>query len=108
MFEGEVSDQDLDRELATAFGIFSGEPRHTAVLRFTPERARWVADELWHPQQQARVLDDGSYELRLPYAETPELIMDILKYGADVEVMEPAELRAEVARRHEAAAARYH
>lgn len=39
---------------------------NAAVLRFTPQRARWVAEEQWHPQQQGRMLEDGSYELRIP------------------------------------------
>ena len=59
------------------------------MLRFTPKRARWVADEHWHPQQQGRFLEDGRYELRIPYADPRELVMDILRHGADVEVVSP-------------------
>ena len=43
---------------------------------FTAERARWVADERWHPQQEGRWLEDGRYELRIPYREARELVMD--------------------------------
>jgi predicted DNA-binding transcriptional regulator YafY len=68
-----------------------------ATLRFTPERARWVAPEQWHPQQRSRVEADGSYVLEVPYTQVPELLMDILKYGADVEVVGPAELGEAVA-----------
>ena len=57
-----------------------------------PQAARWVADEQWHPQQQGSVLSDGSYELRIPYSDPRELIMDILKYGPDVEVIAPSNL----------------
>jgi proteasome accessory factor C len=32
----------------------------------------------------------------VPYSNDPELIMDILKYGPDCEVVEPAELREKV------------
>lgn len=76
---------------------------HTAVLRFTAERARWVASEEWHPEQQGRFLPDGRYELSLPYGDARELIMDILKYGPDVEVVAPDSLRAAVAVRLRAA-----
>ncbi len=86
----------LDKELASAYGIFAGKPAATAVLRFTQKRARWVADETWHPQQQSRWLDDGRYELAVPYSDPRELVMDILKYGPDVEVAAPEELRAAV------------
>jgi proteasome accessory factor C len=72
---------------------------HTAVLRFTAERARWVANEEWHPEQRGEFLPDGRYQLSLPYADPRELIMDILKYGPDVEVVAPDSLRAAVAER---------
>jgi proteasome accessory factor C len=89
----DVPEKQLDAHYASSYGIFAGKPKHTAVLRFTPERARWVADEHWHPQQQSLVLEDGSYELRIPYSDPRELVRDILKHGAEVEVVEPASLR---------------
>lgn len=103
----DIPQKTLDRTLATSYGIFSGAPRYTAVLRFTPERARWVADEQWHPQQKARFLADGRYELRVPYGDARELLMDILKYGPDVEVVAPVALRREVAARLDAATQMY-
>jgi predicted DNA-binding transcriptional regulator YafY len=77
------------------------------VLLFSPERARWVADEQWHPQQQGTLLPDGSYELHIPYADSKELVMDILKHGAGVEVLEPATLRQEAINRLQAAMEKY-
>ena len=93
-----VPDADLERHFAASYGIFSGAPEQVAVLRFTPERARWVAKEEWHRDQQGRFLEDGRYELRIPYSNPLELVMDVLKFGPDVEVVEPAGLRAEVQR----------
>jgi predicted DNA-binding transcriptional regulator YafY len=40
---------------------------------------------------------DGSWRLEFPYADHRELIMDILKFGADVEVLAPPDLRQRVA-----------
>ena len=91
-----VPESTLDDHFAGAYGIFAGKPKETAVLRFTPERARWVADEQWHSRQEGRFLDDGGYELRVPYSDHRELVMDVLKYGPDVEVLGPEELRQEV------------
>jgi len=99
----EVSPADMDAHHAASYGIFAGAPRHLAVLRFNARRARWVAKERWHRDQDGRFLDDGSYELRVPYSNSLELTMDVLKYGPDVEVMAPAELRREVAKRLRAA-----
>ena len=91
-----ISDQNLDRQLGSSYGIFSGTDTQQAVLRFNPFRARWVAHEQWHPEQQGAWLPDGAYRLEIPYSDDRELIMDILKFGADVEVLAPDELRERV------------
>lgn len=78
------------------YGAFGGHHRHMAVLRFSAERARWVADEQWHPQQSGRWLDDGNYELILPYSDPRELSGDILRHGSHVEVIAPEILRTHV------------
>lgn len=89
----EIPDQTLDAHYASAYGIFSGRPRGCAVLRFSPERARWVSAERWHPAQTGEWLDDGSYRLTVPYADERELVMDILRHGRHVEVEAPESLR---------------
>ncbi len=86
------------KHFASSYGIFSGEAEKQAVLWFSAFIARWVKNEIWHPQQQAEILPDGRYQLILPYAQDVELIQDILRYGAEVEVREPAELRTKVAK----------
>ena len=93
----EVDDATLDATFAPSYGIFSGGRVQWAQLHFTPERARWVAHEQWHPQQQGQLQADGSYRLRIPYADHRELIMDILKHGAHCEVLGPEILRQAVA-----------
>ena len=89
----EISEAELTEHFASSYGIFAGKAVQTAILHFTAERARWVADEQWHPQQQGKFLPDGSYELHIPYANETELVMDILKHGAEVEVIAPESLR---------------
>jgi len=92
----EISDAALDRYFATAYGIFAGEPKYTAVLRFNSNIARWVSDEQWHPQQNGQYELDGSYILEIPYNDPRELIRDILKYGADVQVLSPGQLKTQI------------
>lgn len=92
----EQDDATLDACLGAGYGIFSGAQVQWAVLRFSPERARWVAAERWHPQQQGTWLEDGGYELRLPYADDRELMMDVLKHGGDCQVLAPPALRDRV------------
>jgi proteasome accessory factor C len=103
----ELADAELDAHFAASYGIFAGAPQNTAILRFTPERARWVADEQWHPEQQGQFLENGGYELKIPYSDSRELVMDILKYGPDVEVLGPTELREEVVKKLRMALGRY-
>lgn len=103
----EVADCEIDNNLSAGYGIFSGSTVSQATLRFTPERARWVAAEQWHPEQQSTFLPDGSYQLCIPYSNDPELIMDILKYGPDCEVIAPTALREKVVRCLRDAVGRY-
>ena len=56
-----------------------------------------MAQETWHPKQKGQYETDGSWRLEFPYADHRELIMDILKFGADVEVLAPTDLRQRVA-----------
>ena len=93
----EVTQRTIDAALGPGYGIFAGRRLKWATLRFTPERARWVAAEHWHPKQRGRFEADGHYLLEIPYADHRELQMDILKYGAEVEVLAPPELRELIA-----------
>ena len=95
----EVDAQELNRELESGYGIFSGAETRKAVLRFSPEIARWVSRETWHPDQQSEYDDQGYYVLRVPYSQDTELVMDILKHGSEVEVLQPSELRERVKQR---------
>ena len=71
----EITAQTLDKKLAASFGIFAGEAEAVAVLHFTEKAARWVTDEAWFPDCAGRWLEDGHYELCIPYANPTELIM---------------------------------
>jgi predicted DNA-binding transcriptional regulator YafY len=103
----EVSTKSIDQALGTGYGIFNGAAQAWAKLRFTPERARWVAGEIWHPLQESSVEADGSYLLSFPYADDRELIGDVMRFGADVQVLAPAGLRTKVQKGFLEAAAKY-
>jgi proteasome accessory factor C len=103
----DVADKELEDHYASAYGIFGGKADKTAVLRFSREAARWVADEKWHPQQESEWLPEGRYELRIPYREPRELVMDIMRQGKHVEVVAPEELREQVRRELQQALSHY-
>jgi predicted DNA-binding transcriptional regulator YafY len=101
-----TDETELDRFLGASFGIFSGNASAWAVLRFSPDASRWVADESWHPDQIGH-WSGAHYELQVPYSDERELLRDILKFGPDVEVIAPADLRKTVAARLKSAGAMY-
>lgn len=92
----DVTEDELNSILSSGYGIFAGKDVEWATLVFSPSRARWVANEKWHPDQVGKMLDDGSYELKVPYSDTREILIDIMKYGADVKVTNPSKLREQV------------
>ncbi len=93
----EVSQAVLSAHFDQSYGIFSGPAEHLAELRFTPEMSRWISEENWHADQQGAFEADGSWLLKVPFSNARELIMDVLRYGADVEVLAPDFLRDAVA-----------
>jgi predicted DNA-binding transcriptional regulator YafY len=103
-----VASAKLDSHFTSAYGIFGGHATAWAILRFSPERARWVQSERWHCEQQDESLADGSYRLRVPYADARELLMDILRHGRHVEVEGPESLRRLVADEVSALTGMYH
>ena len=103
----DIPQKTLDEALGVGYGIFSGRKVRWAVLRFSENRARWVASEQWHSKQRSHFEDDGRFILEIPFADHRELLMDILKYGRDVEVVSPADLRKQVAAEAQALAEFY-
>ena len=102
-----VDEQQLTDHFFSSFGIFAGQPTAEAVLQFSRQAARWVAEETWHPEQKGHFLSDGRYELQLPYGDERELVMEILRYGPDVRVIAPESLKQEVRNRLKQALEQY-
>jgi predicted DNA-binding transcriptional regulator YafY len=100
----------VEAQLDAGYGIFAAtgkEKLQWATLRFTAEAAQWVAHEQWHPAQQATLEPDGTLTLQLPYASDTELVMDVLRHGEHVRVIQPERLAALVAQRLQEAARQY-
>ena len=89
----EVPENELNKVLGAGYGIFAGKKVQWATLRFTPERARWVAAESWHPLQRGHWDATGHWVLQLPYSDPRELVMDVMRHVPEVEVIEPEGLR---------------
>jgi predicted DNA-binding transcriptional regulator YafY len=97
----------IDQAMRSAWDIISDQPETEVLLRFDGAVAARVGETTWHPSERSEVMDDGSLLWRARVAGTIEIRVWILSWGHQVEVLEPAELRDEVAAIHRVAAARY-
>ena len=104
-FEG--SSTTIARELLAAWDVISDEPMVRVVVRFSPEVAARVAETSWHPGQTAERQVDGSLAWSASVSGLHEVRIWILGWGADAEVLEPAELRDSIAAELARATARY-
>ncbi|MEO8278081.1 MAG: WYL domain-containing protein [Ideonella sp.] len=103
-----VALKDLEAQLDAGYGIYGGGSRvRWATLVFQADAAQWVSQEEWHPQQKVRWLDDGRYELQVPYSDPTEIAMDILRHGETVKVIGDVALVRSIAHTSELAAAQY-
>ena len=59
---------------------------------------------MWHVDQQGSFDAEGRYLLELHFRDDRELVLDILRHGAEVEVLSPMTLRRKVRAEHDRAA----
>lgn len=103
----DVDEAQLDARTSGTYGIFTGRPEAWAELVFSAEAARWVRHERWHPDQELTELEHGRLSVKLPFANSTELEMDILRHGEHVQVLAPQSLRENLQRRLQAAIDQY-
>lgn len=88
-------DFDLEAYLSSGWGLIRGtsEPVEEVDLLFSATAGRWVAEEDWHSSQRMEWLDDGRLRFRVSIQVTPEFQRWVFRYGREVQVVHPAELR---------------
>jgi predicted DNA-binding transcriptional regulator YafY len=90
----EISDDfDIKEYFQSSFGLYKGKAKEMVTLRFSPLKSKWIKDQIWHRDQKAKFLKDGSFELSFSIADFSEIKMEILKHGDKVEVIKPKSLR---------------
>lgn len=92
--------------LDSAFNIIFDEP-FDARIRFPSGQARYIKERRWAKDQEFIDEVDGSVVLAMRTSGRDEVKRWVLSFGSAAEVLEPAELRAEVKQEFEAAARRY-
>ena len=88
--------QEWQPFLNDTFGIFQNKRSFNVKLKFSPERSRWIRGEVWHEGQTEELQEDGSLILTIPASHEAEIMMEILKHGSHVVVLEPEWLRTKV------------
>lgn len=89
------ADLNVDRLLASAWGVVWGEGRQVQ-LRFAADVAWRVRESRWHPSQSIEELPDGSCVLTVTVGSMMEIGRWVRGWGDKVEVLAPPELRAEL------------
>ena len=93
--------------LGRAWGVITDQEEVEVALRFDASVASLVTETTWHPTEQVTREAGGAVVWRARVPGTIEIRRWILEWGADVEVLAPPELRAEVAATYRKAAAKY-
>lgn len=88
---------DLQTHLADSFGIYSGREQIVVRARLTPAAARYLREKRMHTSQKLSRDASGRTIAQWTVSSTVEIKSFLLSWGAAVEVLEPAELRAEIA-----------
>ncbi len=91
----------------STFGLYKGRSLRRVVLRFSPEKSKWIRDQIWHKDQKVLHLKDGSMEITFPVSDFSEIQREILKHGRDVEVIKPKALRRLIKSEAQAIARKY-
>jgi predicted DNA-binding transcriptional regulator YafY len=102
-----VAKKQVNEIIGRDFGLYAGQARQWAKLLFTAKQTPWVKSQTWHAEQTLELKADGSCLLTVPYSDTRELILEILRFGPEVRVVAPLALQKEVAQRLRDAAAQY-
>ncbi len=87
----------LEKDLRRAWDIIADQAPTDVVLRFDAAVASRVAETTWHPTQRLEPAPDGTLIFRATVAGSIEIRLWILSWGDAVEVLEPTDLRADVA-----------
>jgi predicted DNA-binding transcriptional regulator YafY len=87
---------DAEVYLRQGLTLLHGGERVTIRARFTPYQARWIREREYHSTQQLEELPDGGLIVTLQVGGTEEARRWLMSFGSEVEVLEPAELRAEI------------
>lgn len=92
----QISTSSVKEYIRRNFGLLSSDTSTEVCLKFSPDIAPWVSEQIWHSKQEQTNHIDGSLCLTFPVADLKEIKREVLRYGSQVEVLSPQALREEV------------
>jgi proteasome accessory factor B len=95
---------DVSESFIDSIGIYEGLQPEAVGLRFRDWAAQVVSERQWHASQKLRQGADGTLELKIKVAITPEFERWVWSWGDAVEVLQPAGLRDQIRNTHQRAA----
>ena len=100
-------DFDAEEYFGNYFGVIIGEEPEDVKIRVVPDQVKYFRTLPLHGSQRETVQEDGSSVFSYHIAPTFDFVQEILSHGADVEVLEPIELRESIADNVAGMASRY-
>ncbi|MBI3544875.1 MAG: WYL domain-containing protein, partial [Deltaproteobacteria bacterium] len=85
---------DHEKFFESSFGVYHGEKPVDVRIAFGKKLSSYVRERKWHPSQRTVERPDGTVEVSMSVALTPELEQWVLGFGADAQVLVPEDLRA--------------
>lgn len=98
---------DAEEYFGNYFGVIIGEEPEDVKIRVVPDQVKYFRTLPLHGSQRETVQEDGSSVFSYHIAPTLDFVQEILSHGADVEVLEPIELRESIADNVAGMASRY-
>lgn len=91
--EPHLKSLDIKKEIDSAHGIFFEGKKEKVVLRFNEKISDFAREQVWFPGQTLTEEPNGDVTLSFFVTAFPEVVREVLSFGADVEVLEPPALR---------------
>lgn len=87
---------NVEKEFQHAFGVETYSPAEKVVLEFVNKQGNYIQTFPLHESQKIIKQNDETLLLEIYIHTTNDIVMELLKYGADVKVISPARLQNEM------------
>ncbi|MFH6936012.1 helix-turn-helix transcriptional regulator [Flavobacterium sp. FlaQc-30] len=90
---------NVEKEFQHAFGVETYSPAEKVVLEFVNKQGNYIKTFPLHESQKIIKENDDTLLIEIYIHTTNDIVMELLKYGADVKVVSPARLQNEMKNR---------